>query len=379
MLNPISGSTRPNDLQAEPPGSPKHPASPQDTAVPNRAKRSASAEFDAMPGRGKRVAPAPANASDISMSRPEGERRSLLIQKFKNTLPLPPRPAFAPVLQYDRSPGTKENFRSSDDFDLPDGLNQTGWKDLHVSGSASIASLDQISRLHPSTDNPVIVLDVREESHAIVGGYPGTWRAPNNWANVGKSREEVLADEQDRIHALKAQDTVQILHRKDVKNDVANPRAVTLTKPQIFSEEELVKKAGASYVRLTVTDHLGPRREDVDAFVEMERGMAAHEKLHVHCGVGQGRTGIFIAMHDMLHNAVTVSFDDIVQRQLAFNPGRALDFHKDVTHEGRSDFRHDRLEFISLFYAYAKMNPKGTPQRWSEWLDSYGNKDLDTK
>lgn len=223
--------------------------------------------------------------------------------------------------------------------------------------------------LHPSPENPVIVLDVREESHAIVDGYPCTWRAPNNWANVGKSPDEVLADENTRIAQLKQQQSVQILHRKDVKNGVENPRSVTLTQPQIFSEEELVKQAGAEYMRLTVTDHLGPRKEDVDAFINMERHMPPHAKPHVHCGVGQGRTGIFIAMHDMLRNAVTVSFDDIVKRQLEFNPGRALDFEKDVTHEGRSNFRNDRLEFLTLFYEYAKMNPKGHPQLWSEWLD----------
>ncbi|SBV53279.1 putative type III effector protein XopH [Xanthomonas bromi] len=216
----------------------------------------------------------------------------------------------------------------------------------------------------------MIVLDVREESHAIVGGYPGTWRVPNNWANVGKSREEVLTDEHERINALKEQETVQILHRKDVKNNVENPRAVTLTRPPIFSEEELVKMAGARYMRLTVTDHLGPRAEDVDAFIAMERDMEIHEKLHVHCGVGQGRTGIFIAMHDILHNATMVSLDDIINRQLAFNPGRALDFHKDVAHEGRSNFRNDRLEFIALFYQYANSNPKGQPLLWSEWLKS---------
>ncbi|MGF6812935.1 hypothetical protein OKW30_008152 [Paraburkholderia sp. Clong3] len=75
-------------------------------------------------------------------------------------------------------------------------------------------------------------------------------------------------------------------------------------------------------------------------------------------------------MHDMLCNAATVSFDDIINRQLAFNPGRALDFHKDVAHEGRSDFRNDRLELISLFYEYAKSNPKGQPLLWSEWLSA---------
>jgi len=252
---------------------------------------------------------------------------------------------------------------------LDPSLDQRGWETLHVSGSASIASLEQIRMLQPSLSNPVIVLDVRQESHAIVDGYPCTWRSPDNWANVGKSRQEVLADESARIEQLKQQPSVSILHRKDVKNGVDNPRSVTLDRPRIFSEEEIVQQAGAEYVRLMVTDHLGPRKEDVDAFIALERRMPPHAKLHVHCGVGQGRTGIFIAMHDMLRNASAVSFDDIVKRQLAFNPGRALDFEKDVAHGERSGFRNDRLEFLTLFFMYAKENPCGHPQMWSEWLD----------
>ncbi|MFG3594426.1 type III secretion system effector XopH [Bradyrhizobium sp. RDI18] len=342
------------------------PIDSQQDATPNRGKSSVPAEVDGLPKTIKRT---PLMA----------KRLSQLIKKFKAPLLVPARPLATPVLQYDRSPGSEDNFRSSDEFDLPEGCNATGWKDLHVSGSASIASIEQVSRLNPSPESPVIVLDVREESHAIVGGFPGTWRVPNNWANVGKSREEVLADERDRIHALKGEETVQMLHRKDVKNEVDNPRSVTLSRPQIFSEEEVVRAAGAKYVRLMVSDHLGPRAEDVDAFIEMERGMAAHEKLHVHCGVGQGRTGIFIAMHDMLRNSSRVSFEDIINRQLAFNPGRALDFHKNIAHEERSDFRNDRLEFISLFYEYSKANSNGQPLLWSEWLDLHSPEGTDNE
>jgi hypothetical protein len=334
-----------------------------------------SSQFDDFPARKECES---SERDDPGNVQPKADRRSALVQKFRNTLPMPQRPALDPVLQYDRCPGTKENFRSSEEFDLPEGCNPTGWHELHVSGSASIASLDQVAKLNPSPERPVTVLDVREESHVIVGGYPGTWRASNNWANVGKSSGDVLADERARIQELRSRDTVQILHRKDVKEGVENPRSVVLDKPEIMSEDELVKMAGASYVRLTVTDHLGPRGEHVEAFVKMEQGMAAHERLHVHCGVGQGRTGIFIAMHDMLRNASRVSFDEIIARQLAFNPGRALDFEKDVTHEERRGFRNDRLEFISLFYEYAKANPDGSPQLWADWLDTQGQEIADS-
>ncbi|WCM94691.1 hypothetical protein M5C99_08290 [Acidovorax sp. NCPPB 2350] len=358
----------PNRAVSEPPPSSAEGAT-------GRHQQTARGSFDALPTRAEPTASSKPSA--FGEMPPTTDRRSALIHKFRGTLPMPPRPDSTPVLQYDRTPGTKENFRSSDEFELPESCNPAGWHELHVSGSASIASLDQVAKLDPSPQRPVTVLDVREESHVIVGGYPGTWRAPNNWGNVGKPSSEVLADERARIQQLRSQETIQLSHRKDAKEGVENPRSVTLVKPEIMSEEELVKKAGADYVRLTVTDHLGPRSEHVDAFVKMERAMAAHERLHVHCGVGQGRTGIFIAMHDMLRNASKVPLDDIIARQLAFNPGRALDFGKDVTHEGRGEFRNDRLEFITLFYEYAKVNPQGSPQLWSEWLDTQSSGDAE--
>ncbi|SOQ16058.1 phosphatase domain-containing putative toxin [Pseudomonas syringae group genomosp. 3] len=310
------------------------------------------------------------SASDLEPAyaqlTPEAYRHA--VTKFKQALTTPERPTGEPVFLYDRTPGELENFRSSDSFILPPHLNQKGWDTLHISGSASIASLEQVQRLHATPESPVVVLDVREESHAIVGGYPCTWRLGNNWANVGKSRNAVIADEQSRIAALKQQPTVEIIHRKDAKHGLENPRKVVLKNPDISSEEDLVKSAGADYLRLMVTDHMGPRSEDIDLFLAMERALPEHGRVHIHCGVGQGRTGIFIAMHDMLKNAHHVSFHDLIERQLAFNPGRALDFNKDVTHEGRANLRNDRLEFISLFYEYAKQNPKGAPRSWSEWL-----------
>ncbi|RMS85661.1 Type III effector [Pseudomonas savastanoi] len=151
------------------------------------------------------------SASDLEPAyaqlTPEAYRHA--VTKFKQALTTPERPTGKPVFLYDRTPGELENFRSSDSFILPPHLNQKGWDTLHISGSASIASLEQVQRLHATPESPVVVLDVREESHAIVGGYPCTWRLGNNWANVGKSRNAVIADEQSRIASLRSSSSQQ--------------------------------------------------------------------------------------------------------------------------------------------------------------------------
>ena len=124
---------------------------------------------------------------------------------------------------------------------------------------------------------------------------------------------------------------------------------------------------GASYVRLTVTDHARPLDHEVDRFILAVRALPENAWAHFHCEAGRGRTTTFMVLYDMPRNANRVSLDDIVRRQ------KILGYDYDVLHpsepgDWRVPYTEDRIAFVRAFYDYARANPNGQPKLWSEWL-----------
>jgi len=284
---------------------------------------------------------------------------------------IPQRPSELPILCYDRSPSQGDpqwRFRSTSDLhDLGSAVNRTGLAELRLSGSGSLSLPEHMAQIDEAAKGPpVTVVDLREESHAIVGKYPVTWIVSNDWANVGCTQSEVLHDEQQRIAALKNERQVVLTDHFEWKTGVVSPRTVTQVDPVVQSEQALVEGAGGRYVRLTVTDHLRPTDEQIDHFIDLVRGLPEGTTLHVHCKGGMGRTTTFMVMYDMLRNAHQVEADDIIDRQREL--GFGYDLRADGVHVERRDFREDRRQFIRAFHAYAKHNPGGLPMTWRQWL-----------
>ena len=153
------------------------------------------------------------------------------------------------------------------------------------------------------------------------------------------------------------------------------PGAATLQRVTVESastERDVVGGAGASYVRITVTDHARPLNDEVDRFVLAVRALPENGWAHFHCEAGRGRTTTFMVLYDMLRNANRVSLEDIVRRQ------KILGYDYDVLQpskpgDWRAPYSEDRAAFVRAFYDYARANPNGRPQLWSEWLrpDAY--------
>jgi hypothetical protein len=236
---------------------------------------------------------------------------------------------------------------------------------LKMSGSSQFSEggLKRIKDRLPG--ERVVVVDLREESHGLMNGIPVSWKGEHNWANRGKSLDEVLADEREKLDALLSKKKVsvtRILEKDDLEEFMEETPIVKTAR----TEQEVCKAAGVGYLRIPVTDHCRPSDKTVDEFVKFYKGRPGDLWLHFHCKEGKGRTSTFLALCDMMHNAKKVSFDDIVQRQhllggtnlLALIPPESWKYQPSS----------ERAQFVRKFYEYCKVNSDGYRTGWSAWL-----------
>ena len=264
------------------------------------------------------------------------------------------------------------NFRATDDPLKPSNgkaPSTTGLVDLHASGSGEFTA-DNLKLLLARMHGPVTVFDLRQETHIFVNGLPGSWYAPRDWANVGRSQTEIEAAEAAWVQSLKGGGEIAIRPGAPVKRGNADsvvPQQVTAK--EASTERELASSAGTGYVRVAVTDHTRPLDDAIDRFIIAVRALPENAWAHFHCEAGLGRTTTFMVLYDMLRNATRVSLEDIVRRQAILS--RGYDVLQPVEPANwKAPYMAERAEFIRVFYDYARANPNGRPQLWSEWLKS---------
>src|SRR6266581_159843 len=292
--------------------------------------------------------------------------------------PVRPADADSPTLIWDidlkLANALPRNFRTTDDPLTGKGSTPgaTGLSDLCASGSGEFTP-ESLKLVLARTRGPVTVFDLRQETHIFVNDLPVSWYASRDWANVGRGQSAIEAEEASRVQSLKPGSEIDIQPGEAVKKGDANsaePQRVMVK--HASTERNIVGGAGASYVRITVTDHTRPLDDEVDRFVLAVRALPENAWAHFHCEAGRGRTTTFMVLYDMLRNANRVSLEDIVRRQ------KILGYDYDVLQpskpgDWKAPYTEDRIAFVRAFYDYARANPNGRPQIWSEWLNSTAN------
>jgi len=255
-----------------------------------------------------------------------------------------------------------KNFRTTNDTinsEKAGNINLAGISDLNISGSGALSEKGLAIIKEKIVNRPIIDIDLRQEDHGFINGMGISWFGENDGANKGLTREQVIADEKDKLNQISQDKHItfdQLPKGKSINTikEINNPESVQ-------TEEELAKDLGMAYLRITVTDHEKPLDDQVDLFVESVINLPKETWLHFHCRGGAGRTTTFMAMYDMIHNAKNVSFEDIMKRQTLIGGS-------DLLNGDDEDKNQIRPDFMKMFYNYCKDNQDGFQTSWSQWL-----------
>lgn len=244
-----------------------------------------------------------------------------------------------------------------------------GLDTLNISGSAEFSE-DQFRTLADTLrtlagGRQVWVVDCRLEGHGLVNGISVSWYGDHNWANKGMTLAEAEADEARRFGELVGSEITVYTAADNVRGE---SRSITVER--WMTERELVESEGFHYLRLAANDHSWPEEEAVDAFLafvaELDKTVGLDNVwLHFHCQAGKSRTGIFMAIYDMIRNP-GVSFEDIVLRHAL--TGSSYFPYVDEANELAPVYAL-RARRIRQVYDYLHGDPAmvaDTP--WSEWV-----------
>ncbi|MBS0357799.1 MAG: phosphatase [Proteobacteria bacterium] len=260
-----------------------------------------------------------------------------------------------------------KNFRSTEQS-LSDIGNAEGLSPLHMFGSGQFSEKELQTVLKQySTAKPLVIVDLRQESHGFINGDAISWMGLHNAANINKSSAEIEKNQQHSLAQISGQKIVvdKILTKNE--GNILQVEPIVMEAKNVFSEETLAKQLNLSYTRFYTTDFTAPSNLQVERFLAWEKTLPKDSWVYFHCREGKGRTTTFMAMFDMMHNAKQVSFKDIMRRQeklggtdLLQSPKRSEIYKRPLAKE--------RLEFLKKFYDYCKENQDNFQTTWIQWL-----------
>ena len=215
----------------------------------------------------------------------------------------------------------------------------------------------------------VVIVDLRDESHAFVNGIGVSWFGYLNWGNYGKTMDELVADEHERFGSLMGKSLRTYTMANDTKN-AKSFRDIGLVE-RVKYEDELVAEEGCEYLRITGPDHSWPAPEKVDELINYVKQQGQENVwLHFNCSGGVGRTGAFLVMYDKIRNP-HVDMKDIVFRQAM----TGSNFFYQEPEEGsyKVPFVLEKIRQCGLFAQYVEENADNNyPVSYTQWLKDKG-------
>lgn len=253
--------------------------------------------------------------------------------------------------------------------DIP---SRQGLDTLKISGSAmySAKQFDQmIAQLRTVHQGPIVIMDLRQESHGLVNGIGVSAYVDRDWVNVGKSVPQVEQAEMAWLRSsLQAPITISVL---DENKQASDPQTIKVE--SALTEKEFVASRKINYYRIQATDHAALTDEQVDEFVYfVKKKLPEGAWIHFHCEAGEGRTTQVMVMYDIMRNGKNVSFEDIVNRQYLIGGNDAI---KVTASKAKDAYKvplfKEKAQMLREFYQYVTTSPDDLPISFSAWRKAH--------
>jgi len=294
------------------------------------------------------------------------------------------------VEHYDSAVKVPDNLRSTDDpFNEEYRPNQfgddkgytpsrKGMENLHFSGSTSF-SYKQLDALtdwlkEKAGGKKIYILDLRNEYNVFINGHLVNYYGYNNWANIGRKRDDIIAGEKAFAENLVGQHIPIGTISGSTKYLIVDTTWVDVT--ECLTEEQAIKKMAAEKnvdmepYRITPLDHCFPVDQVIDDFLAFYRQLPEDAWVHMHCYAGRGRTTLFMAFFDMLRNP-DVPLRDIINRQLLIGGVNLRYVYKDGDKLWRVPLFTEIDCMTELMKLYVDENvSNGYTRSWTEWKNT---------
>lgn len=196
---------------------------------------------------------------------------------------------------------------------------------------------------------PLVIVDLRQESHGYLNGHAISWGSAYNWGNINKTSQAIELEQSHQLHTLSQPKKAPIHFSLSMsEKGTLNLAPYNLSVHKVFSEAELAKKYHVGYFRLYIADNHSPTETEVNRFVKFVRTLPANTTLYFHCRAGRGRTTTLMAMYDMMHNANSVSFNEILRRQFLIGGKDLLKLPDPESY--KYPLAAERIKFLQKFY-----------------------------
>lgn len=239
-----------------------------------------------------------------------------------------------------------ERFRSTHmPLELSDDQLQ-GLRELNIMGGGQ-PSEKHLRNIVALSEQPVVVLDFRQEPHSYIAGIPITWFRPYV-SDRELGTEKMMSLEDDFLAFLESQPSVQVDSvRWTGGQDYELLSSDFIGNDTVLSNAEMVERTGARYRRFYVP--VIPDDRQVAEFEALVEEISEQDvTLYFQCWDGTGRSTEFMVMYDILRNGRALSLETIAGRHEALGGINVLELPpEDSPNYARSVLRRD---FIINYY-----------------------------